>query len=153
MRQVYLASDHGGFVLKQALKPWLERQGFAITDVGPYLLDPDDDYPLYAAEVARRVSANPTSLGVLLCRSGQGVTIVANKFAGVRAALVWNDKTAEASRADDAANVLCLPADELSEGEARSILQLWLATMPKTDERYHRRVREIKRIEEETMGH
>lgn len=149
MAIIYLGSDHGGFHLKQAIKAWLTERGESVIDMGPLRLDPDDDYPIFAGAVAQQVSVHPEDLGILACRSGQGVAIVANKYANVRAAVAWNTSTAKAARADDHANVLCLPSDELSDAAAEAIVTTWLQTQPKVEERYVRRLREIRRIEEQ----
>ncbi len=149
MTRLYLGSDHGGFTAKSALGPWLVAAGQKVHDLGATRLDPQDDYPLIASLVAEQVSADPKALGILLCRSGQGVTIVANKFAGVRAILAWNAAVAKAGREDDAANILCLPADYLTEETLKQIVGAWLAASPKTDERFGRRLDEIQAIEKQ----
>lgn len=151
MNNLFISSDHGGFTKKQVIIGWLEEEGWKVTDLGPFFLDPQDDYPLYAATVARRISADPTAKGILLCRSGQGVTIVANKFPRVRAALAWNEASARASREDDDANVLCLPADHVTAHQLREIIRTWLFTSFAPDKRYAHRLEEIRRIEDETM--
>ncbi|MEK7461323.1 MAG: RpiB/LacA/LacB family sugar-phosphate isomerase [Patescibacteria group bacterium] len=151
MTALYLGSDHGGYRAKVALKVWLAGQGWAVTDCGTETFDPNDDYPLYAAAVARLVSADPTSRGILLCRSGQGMAIAANKFPRVRAAVAWNQTSVVASRTDDDTNILCLPADQLTELEIKELVGLWLATPLKSDDRYRRRLRQIEQLEAETM--
>lgn len=145
---IYLGSDHGGFKFKQAIKHYLTGLNFAVQDFGPEQQNDYDDYVDYAAPVAQQVSTDPVeSRGILICRSGQGVNIVANKFKGVRAALVWNEKEARASRTDDLTNVLSLPADYISEEEAVKIVQAWLETPLGTEDRHVRRVQKIKDLE------
>lgn len=148
---LYLAADHGGFHLKQALRHWLIGQGWEVEDLGAATLNPDDDYPLVARAAAQKVSADSRRRAILLCRSGQGVAIVANKFPGVRAALAWDAPSAASARSDDGANILCLPADRLSEAAARAIVTAWFTTPFKAEDRYERRLSEIRRIEKETM--
>lgn len=146
---LYIASDHGGFKLKEHLKAWLLVAGGRVSDLGPESFSPEDDYPDYAKKVAGKVSKNPsTDFGILICRSGQGVCIVANKFKKVRAGLVWNTKEAKASRNDDHTNVLCLPSDYINFTEARNIVKTWLDTPWSKDPRHMRRVRKI-----ESVGH
>ncbi len=153
--KLFIGSDHGGFPLKEELIAWLTETGLAaseygideVLDLGPSQLNPDDDYPLIAVRVAQAVQAEPDSVGILLCRSGQGVSIVANKVSGIRAALAWNPEVAAASRADDAANILCLPADYLSTEAAIEICDQWFLTELRSGERYRRRLEEITKIE------
>lgn len=152
MQKIYLASDHGGFVAKEQLKLWLTTASYAVEDLGPATYDADDDYPVYAARVAKALQDDPRSLGILLCRSGQGVSIVANKFAGIRAALAWNQEVAVAARADDNANILCLPADYLSASDLQALVQVWLETNLQSEAQYARRLEEIHAIEAQNFG-
>ncbi len=145
---IYIASDHGGFKLKEQLKKFLANQKLAHTDLGPKKFEADDDYPDYAAKVAMKISRNPIrDCGILICRSGQGVCIVANKFANVRAGLVWNAKESEMSRIDDMTNVLCLPSDYITDKQAEQILSIWLNTSYSSEERHIRRIRKITDLE------
>jgi RpiB/LacA/LacB family sugar-phosphate isomerase len=145
---IYIAADHGGFRLKEHLKKFLGKQKLAVTDLGPKKYVKGDDYPDYAKLVAQKVSKNPIrDAGILICRSGQGVCIVANKFKNVRAALVWNTIEAKMSRNDDMSNVLCLPSDYISPRVAERITDKWLDTPYSTDERHIRRVKKISALE------
>jgi ribose 5-phosphate isomerase B len=147
-RMIYIGADHGGFALKEHLKKFLAGHGIAVKDVGAKALKADDDYPDYAKLVSVKVSAQPhQDVGILICRSGQGVCIAANKFKNVRAALVWNVKEAQMSRTDDMTNVLCLPSDYISEKLAEKIVQAWLSTEYSTEKRHERRVRKISALE------
>ncbi len=149
---LYIASDHGGFVLKEAIKDLIEEQGGRIVDLGPTQLVPDDDYPDYAGLVAAKVAQKPEeNFGILICRSGQGMCITANKFKGVRAGVVWNMKQAKASRADDHTNVLCLPADFVPTKQIPGIVKAWLATPWSNDPRHLRRLKKITAIERKQM--
>lgn len=146
---LYLASDHGGFNLKEDIKKFLTKKKVEFVDLGPHELNPADDYPDFATLVAAKVSANPVvDTGILFCRSGQGVNIVANKFPHVRAALVWNTKEAQVSRTDDLVNVVSLPSDYIKEGEAENIVKVWLDTPMGSEERHLRRVKKIEELEE-----
>lgn len=145
---IYLASDHGGYKLKEHLKKFLLKQKFAFKDLGPAKFKDGDDYPDYGVKVAKQVAKNPvTNVGILICRSGQGMCIVANKFSGVRAALVWNTEEAIMSRNDDMTNVLCLPSDFISESVAKDIVNTWLTTSYSLDPRHMRRIKKITKLE------
>ena len=145
---IYIGADHGGYKLKEQLKKFLIKQKLEFVDVGAKKLKAGDDYPDYAKLVGKKVSQNPMqNLGLLICRSGQGVCIVANKFPHVRAALVWNTQEAKMSRTDDMTNVLCLPSDYISEKEAEKIVEVWLKTPYSSDPRHVRRVKKISAIE------
>ena len=141
---LYLGADHGGFELKEDLKKFLKRSKIVFTDLGPEKLVADDDFTLYTEKVCRAVQKELTvNLGILICRSGHGVTIAANKFKGIRAALCWNELVAKASRNDDHANVLCLPADYISSEHAEEIVGAWLKTSFSEEPRYLRRLKHI----------
>ncbi len=145
---IYIGADHGGFKLKEQLKKFLAKKKLEFSDLGAKNLKVGDDYPDYAKLVAKKVSQNPLqNVGILICRSGQGVCIVANKFEHVRAALVWNTKEAEMSRTDDMTNVLCLPSDYISNKEAEKIVEVWLSTPFSTEARHMRRVKKISDLE------
>lgn len=145
---IYLGADHRGFKLKEALKKYLGGKGYEIIDVGNDHVEEDDDYPDFAALVGRAVGQDPVGRrGIVICRSGIGVDIVANKFKGVRASLVHNSEQAKLARADDDANVLAL-SDEFASGEkAEKIVDVWLATPFSGDERHVRRLEKIREIE------
>lgn len=142
-----LGADHGGFALKEFLKRSLVKRGVVIDDIGPTRLTPSDDYPLIAAAVSRRVRRTTDSRGLLLCGSGIGMSVVANKHAGIRAALAWQEKIAIRSRQEEDANVLILPAHFLTRSSALKITEVWLRTPFKRIPRYRRRLGEIARIE------
>ena len=145
---LYIGSDHGGFPLKEELKKAFTERGIVFTDLGPDTLSPYDDYPKFSAAVAGKVAENLAEhKGILLCRSGQGVCIAANKIKGIRAATAWNPETAEASRRDDDANILCLPSDYISTEEALAIVDAWLKTEFAHVERHARRIAEIEELE------
>ena len=145
---IYIASDHGGYKLKEHLKKYLRAEKIEFEDMGPRKLTKNDDYPDYAAPAAKKVSQSPMrDVAILICRSGQGVCIVANKYKNVRAALVWNTVEAKMSRNDDMSNVLCLPSDYISYHMAENIVDVWLNTSYSTDARHLRRVKKISDLE------
>lgn len=148
--KVFIASDHAGFEKKQELASKLER-AYEVFDMGPYKLNPDDDYPLYAKKVALAVQENPDSMGVLVCHSGEGMAITANKFHGIRAATALTKEQAKETRQDNDTNVLSLAAGELSDKEAYDITKTWLETPFSELTRHKRRLEEISKIESEKL--
>lgn len=145
---IYIGADHGGYKLKELLKKFLSKQGFEFKDLGANKFKDGDDYPDYASKVAKAVSKNPLiNLGILICRSGQGVCIVANKFNGVRAALVWNEQESKMSRNDDMSNILCLPSDYINTKLTEKIVKIWLNTPYSNESRHVRRVKKINNLE------
>lgn len=144
---IYLGSDHRGFKLKELIESELKVRGHAVQDLGNDHYDEADDYPEFAHRVAEKVSAEETSRGIVLCGSGIGVDIVANKFKGVRSALVLSTEQAIASRNDDNANVLALAADYVTPEKALELVRVWLDTPFSGDERHKRRLGEIEEFE------
>ena len=147
---LYIGSDHRGYNLKETLKIYLRELNCVFDDLGAKELIPDDDYPDYALMVAQKVAENPDeNRGILICGAGVGVDIVANKIKGVRSALCFDIKQAQASRNDDNTNVLSLPADFISEDLAKAIVKTWLETPFSNDNRHARRIEKIKKIEKD----
>jgi ribose 5-phosphate isomerase B len=145
---IYIGADHKGFQLKESLKKKLAEWGYEVSDIGNGQLDENDDYPDFAEKVADAVSQEPFSRkGVLICGSGVGVDVVANKFKRVRSSLVSSADQAFAARHDDDANVLCLPADFISPEEASKILGIWIQTPFSEDPNHRRRLAKISDIE------
>jgi len=145
---LYIASDHGGFEMKQELITYLKNKKIVFKDMGPKKYSPKDDYPEFAIKVAKEVSKRPAkNNGILICRSGQGVCFVANKFKNVRAALSWNERVAKASRVDDDVNILCLPADYVSPETAKGIVKVWLDTKFSFEQRHIKRLEEVQALE------
>jgi ribose 5-phosphate isomerase B len=146
--KVYLGADHRGFALKNKLKLWLEKNDFLHEDLGAYLEDNFDDYTQYAAKVASVVAADPKARGVLLCGSGVGVDVVANKFDNVRSAVGINPFQVEAARKDDNANILVIAADYTSERESEKMLERFLNTKYENSVKHDRRLEDIKKLED-----
>jgi len=122
-----LGADHGGYELKEALKQHLQQRGLSFTDFGATSKEPDDDYPDFALPVAQAVAAGRAGLGLLICSSGVGVSMTANKVPGVRAALVSNEQAAALARQHNDANVLCLGGKSISPELGRKILDAFIA--------------------------
>jgi ribose 5-phosphate isomerase B len=141
---VYLGADHGGFALKEHLKTWLLSVDSKVEDCGAFSLDPADDYPQFAQVVAHKVLEHAGSFGVLLCRSGGGMEIAANRFEGVRAVQCLNTDEAKHAREHNDANVLVLPADELDEKTAERVTQTFISTQFSNEERHKKRIEMIE---------
>jgi ribose 5-phosphate isomerase B len=146
---IYIGSDHGGFNLKEYLKGVLKDDGYDVVDCGPATRVEGDDYPDYAIPVATQVSRSPEqSRGILICRSGFGMDITANKFPKVRAGLAMSTDQAFQGRHDDDINVLCLAADFIDQSIAANVVKTFLSTEFAKEERYARRLQKIAEIEE-----
>ena len=134
--------------MKERLKEVLKNDAYDVVDLGAPTLVADDDYPDYAAAVAEKVAASPlTARGIVICGSGFGADIVANKFDGVRAALAMSADHAYQGRHDDDVNVLALAADFVDEATAMNIVKVFLTTPFAKEERYSRRLGKIAEIE------
>ena len=146
--KIFLGADHRGFELKEKLKEWLKDHSYAVEDLGARELVPDDDYPDYAVAVARKVAEDPeNNRGILLCGSGVGMDIAANKVKGIRATVTWNEQSAEHARTHDDVNVISLPADWTSPQDAAEIVRTFLETKFSGEERHARRLQKIEEIE------
>lgn len=144
---IYLGADHRGYQIKEQIKNYLIAKGHKITDLGTDSTKPID-YPLIAEKVAKKIARDAEARGILICGSGAGVCVVANKVDGVRASEGWNKQAVEAARNDDDINALCLSADMLALDEAEDLIQAFLDTPFSGKERYKRRLAEIGEIEE-----
>jgi RpiB/LacA/LacB family sugar-phosphate isomerase len=122
-----LGADHGGFDLKEALKQHLQQRGLTVTDFGAKTKDPADDYPDFAVPVALAVAAGQAEFGLLVCTSGVGICIAANKIPGIRAAIADDEKSANLMRRHNDVNVLCLSGDKTSPEAGKKILDAFLA--------------------------
>jgi len=150
MARIIIGSDHAGFLLKEAIKQYLADKGYAITDVGTGSTEPVD-YPDFGAKVANRVSAGEFDRGILVCGSGAGMTIVANKFPHIRAALCLDEETARLSRLHNDTNILVLAGRRTDTELAKSITQMWLNTEFEGG-RHQRRIDKIREIESRLSG-
>ena len=144
--KIAIGADHRGFRAKEHLKKFLQGLGHAAKDFGTFSED-SVDYPDYAEKVARAVAGGEYERGILICDSGIGVCIAANKIPNIRAALCWNEETARMSRAHNDANILCLAASFTSEELMEKIVKVWLSTSFEGG-RHARRVNKIRALEE-----
>lgn len=145
--KIYIGADHRGFAFKEILKAWLEGQGHTVVDCGNLAHDPNDDYPQYAFAVAEAVADDPSSKGLLVCGSGVGMTIAANKVKGIRASLATSAQEVEYARKHDDLNVLALSGDYMSEEDAQNFVLVFLNTSFSSEERYQRRLEQITYFE------
>jgi ribose 5-phosphate isomerase B len=141
-----IASDHAGFALKEKLVAALRSLGYAPDDMGPHTETPGDDYPDYAHPLASRVEHGEVQRGILLCGSGVGMDIAANRHPHVRAALAWEPEIGALSRQHNNSNVLVLPARFMSDETAVATLKQWLTTDFEGG-RHERRVEKIETVQ------
>ncbi|MEJ0031338.1 MAG: ribose 5-phosphate isomerase B [Bacteroidota bacterium] len=141
MPKIAIGADHAGFELKEKVREWLTRSGFESKDFGTYSSE-SADYPDFAHPVALAVEKKEFDLGILICGSGNGVAITANKHQGIRAAICWNEELASLARQHNDANVLCLPARYISGDLAMKIVDKFLSSSFEGG-RHDRRVKKI----------
>ena len=144
---IYIGADHQGYKLKEKIKKYLDKEKIEYVDGGAERLKADDDYPDYAAVAAEHVASKKDSQGILICGTGAGMAIVANKFKGVRAALVWSAHTARKAVEDDHANIIALPGKVVSDKESLAAVEAFLAAKPSRLVRHIRRVNKIKNLD------
>lgn len=148
--KIYLGSDHQGFHLKQKMFAYLVKNGYAVEDVGDTELDPADDFPEFANLAAIKIIGDddPDARAILLCGGGQGMAMAANRFKGIRAAVIWDAYEAKMTRNDNDSNVLCLPARLLDDNEDKwqHIVDTWLTTPFAAAQRYVRRNRQLDEL-------
>ena len=127
MKKVCIGSDHAGYSVKSTIVHWLTDKGYEVKDAGTYS-DAAVDYPDIAHRVAMSISGRASEIGILVCGTGQGVSIIANKYSHIRTALCWTEEIAVKAREHNDANVLCLPGQCLGEEEAVQIVEAFLST-------------------------
>ena len=146
---IAIGSDHGGYRLKEEIKKYLEEKQIQYKDLG-CINEERVDYPNIAVEVAKQVQNKECEKGILICRSGIGMTICANKFKGIRCALCHNEYTAKYARLHNDSNILAMGADDITVNDAICIVRMWLATEFEGG-RHEERIKLIDKIEEENM--
>jgi ribose 5-phosphate isomerase B len=150
MKKVLIASDHAGFNGKEAIKKTLDEMGVEYEDLGTSSLE-SVDYPDYAERVARSVASGKAERGILVCGSGIGMEITANKVPGVRAALAWNEETARLARQHNDANIVAVGERTTPRETIDQIIRAFLTTDFEGG-RHERRIEKIKRLEEESRN-
>ncbi len=147
---IYIGADHRGFKLKEFIRDFLKNKGYEVVDLGNANYDQNDDYVDFAKEVAKRVGIDSNnSRGILVCGSGVGMDVTANKFRKVRSVLAISSDHVYEARHDDNANVLSIAANFTNESDAQKIVGTFLETSFGKEERYQRRLDKIAQIENE----
>ncbi|HSD55637.1 MAG TPA: RpiB/LacA/LacB family sugar-phosphate isomerase [Candidatus Saccharimonadales bacterium] len=146
--KIYIGADHNGFDMKAELTEALTKAGYAVVDEGDDKRQPDDDFPQFAERtvLAMQASDDHQARGILICGSGQGMCMAANRFKGIRASLIWNVHEAHAARNDDDSNVLCLPARSVTTQEAVKIAEAWLEAPFAGAARFKRRIHQLDQL-------
>ena len=150
MREVIIGADHRGFELKEKIKKYLRKEGWEVSDMSPKYKEADD-YPDIAFEVGEEV-ARVNGIGILVCGSGAGVCVAANKVDGVRAAMAINPRQARKMKEDDDINVVCLANDFVVEEENMEIINEFLRAVFASEERFIRRIQKIKQYEKSKVS-
>ena len=146
--KIFLGADHNGYHLKEKIEIFLKEHGYAVVDEGDEELNPEDDFTLFASKVVHAMkSEGEGARGILVCGSGQGMVMAANRFNGIRAGLGWSVDAARSTRNDEDSNVLALPAEILDDdSDWQSIVKTWLETPFAGAERYKRRNRQLDEL-------
>lgn len=147
--KVFIAADHAGYERKNQIAELLRHEGHEVEDLGAHELDKNDDYPKYAYLLATKILGEDDSdeaRGILVCGSGQGMSIAANRVRGIRAALAWSAETGKSAKEDDNANVLVLSARHSGRLDTTAAAMAWLNASFKADPKYQRRLDEIEQL-------
>lgn len=146
--QIFIAADHNGYALKKTLIDYLKKSGHDAIDAGDSELNRLDDFPIFAQKAVNALlsSSEPSSRAILICGSGQGMCMAANRFKGIRASICWDQHEARMARNDDDSNVLCLPARVVSNQQAEAIVSTWLTTAFASAPRFVRRLQQLDNL-------
>lgn len=145
--KIFIGTDHRGYKLTRTLEAWLKKSGFPLVHAGAKKFDPKDDYVEYAQSVAEKVAETEDGRGIVICGSGVGVDIVANKVRGIRCGLGFSQEQVKEMRSDDNVNVLALAADFTPSEKAEKLVKLFLETPFSGEERHKRRIEKISKID------
>ena len=145
MTRIVIGSDHGGYELKNSIIGFLKQEKYAVEDMGTHSKE-SCDYPMIGFEVAKAVACGKADRGILICKTGVGMVIIANKLHGIRAAACYDKDMAKSSREHNDCNIIVLAANYIDIGKAKEILKIWLKAEHAGD-RHERRVKQIKDIE------
>ncbi|MBI3981029.1 RpiB/LacA/LacB family sugar-phosphate isomerase [Candidatus Microgenomates bacterium] len=146
---LYLGSDHRGFALKEEIKKFLSKKNILYQDLGNKILDPEDDFVDFASLVAQKVQTEKEARGIVICGSGVGVCIAANKYKNIRCGIATTKEMVHSAREHDDINILALSADILSVEQVQEIVEEFLNTPFSSAEKYSRRIEKINKIEEQ----
>ncbi len=146
--KIYVGADHNGYQLRNSLLQYLKEAQYDVEDEGDTRLDPDDDYPQFATRVVAKIlsSKDPEPRGILICGSGQGMCMAANRYRGIRAGLGYDLESVRAIRNDDDSNILCLPARSLDKSQVMILVEAWLNTPFAGAARFVRRMKELDEL-------
>lgn len=150
--KLYIGADHRGFDVKEMLKTWLETDGHEVVDCGNFKKDPEDDFPDFTFPVAESVTEEEGAFGIVVCGSGGGVTIAANKVPGIRCVLGMNVEDVTHNRAHDDANVLALAANFTPEDTIKNMVTAFVTTPFSGEDKYKRRLNKIIAYEQACCG-
>ena len=140
---IYLGSDHAGFFLKRKIKDYFNKENLKYEDVGSFDLK-ESDYVDYAKKVVAKLKKNKNSRGILICGTGTGMVVAANRFKGIRAAVAYDKYSARMARHDNDSNVLCLRGRKFSTRKNIKFVKIWLAEKFSGVERHKRRIRKLE---------
>lgn len=144
--KIILGADHGGWQMKEKVKSWLAESNYDVADMGAIEQNQSDDYVDYAVLVAKELDKDDEAKGVLFCRNGLGMVITANRFGGVRCGVGFNVRAVEKGRSDDDMNCLAIPSEYVSLEVVKEMIEVFLKTEFKREERYKRRLLKLSRI-------
>ena len=144
---IYLGADHNGFQTKEKLKKYLTAKKIEWQDCGAFKYEKSDDYPDFARDVAKKIAKDKGSLGILLCGSGHGMVVAANKVKGAYAMMATSPSSAYNGRHDDYINILALAVWQISFEQMKKVILKFSKTIPGKDKRYVRRFKKVKRLE------
>jgi len=147
---IYLGADHRGFLLKVKIKELLLSQNLNVTDLGPDKIVPDDDFPIVSIKVAENVVKKHGDLGILICGSGAGACVAANKVVGARATLGFSTEQIKAAKNDDDVNILCLSCNWIDDDTSEEIVKEFIDSIFIAEERHIRRLKQISDYELQT---
>lgn len=153
LSKIYLGSDHAGVSLKSKIAKFLEKKGYSVEELGSFNSGKKDDYPDFAFEVSKKVLENKKSKGILICGSGTGMCIAANKIEGVRAALAYDPYSARKAREDNDINVLCLRSRNFSEKKSLDLVKIFLETKFSKLQRHKRRIKKLTKLEKSSKNY
>ncbi len=146
--KIYIGADHNGYQLRNGLLAYLKEAQYDVEDEGDTRLDPEDDYPQFATRVVAKVLSSNDSdpRGILICGSGQGMCMAANRYKGIRAGLGYDLESVRAIRNDEDSNILCLPARSLDKNQIMVLVEAWLNTPFAEAPRFVRRMKELDEL-------
>ena len=145
--KVFLGSDHRGFELKNTLLEYVKSLGYEVQDCGALEYNKEDDYPDFAKAVGEKIVEDNSSLGIVICGSGAGITVAANKIKGVRCSLGFNPMQVKSGKEDDDTNILGIACNYTNESESKELVKIFLETNYDPAERHQRRLDKISQME------